>query len=225
MIFHFLFRSFQKWDLAAITRVRHLASVSKWIKDLVLRSYQRDSTVIYPPVEVERFTPQKQRESYYITITRLVAHKRVDLIIEAFNRLKLPLLVVGKGPDRSRLERHAKSNIHFLGFQSDDILPTLLGRARGYLSACEEDFGISLIEAQASGCPVIAYGRGGSLETILDGQTGVLFKEQTSAQLEDVVSHFEANITQFNAQFITENVQCFNKGRFLEEFSALVKQR
>jgi glycosyltransferase involved in cell wall biosynthesis len=175
----FLFLTFRRWDSTAVSHVGHLSSVSHWIKHWVQRVYQRDSTVIYPPVEVERFSPQDQREEYYMTVSRLVAHKRVDLIVEAFNQVKLPLLVVGEGPERSRLERNARTNICFLGFQADVQVASLLNRARGYICACEEDFGISMVEAQAAGCPVIAYGQGGALEIIKVGQTGIFFSEPT----------------------------------------------
>lgn len=217
-----LFLPFRNWDTTAILRVGQLASVSRWIREMVQLAYHRDSTVIYPPVEIERFTPQSQREDYYITVARLVAHKRVDLIVEAFNRLKLPLIVVGEGPERARLEHHARSNIQFLGFQPDKIIASLLCQARGYICASEEDFGISLIEAQAAGCPVIAYGRGGALETIIDGQTGIFFSEPTSAQLVDAVLRFESQIAGFNPQYISGEARRFRKDRFLDEFSAFM---
>jgi glycosyltransferase involved in cell wall biosynthesis len=217
-----LFQPFRTWDTSAISHVEQIASVSGWIRDLVQRVYQRDSTVIYPPVEVDRFVPQAQRENYYISVSRLVAHKRIDLIVDAFNKLKLPLLIVGEGPERARLERRAQDNIRFLGFKSDSNVASLLNKARGYISACEEDFGISMVEAQAAGCPVIAYGQGGALETILEGQTGYFFKESDSTVLADAIMHCESKIPDCDPLLVAENAQRFNKSRFLDEFSAFV---
>ncbi len=217
-----LFRSFRKWDSNAVVHVDRIASISHWVEDLVRNAYQRDSTVIYPPVEVDRFTPQAPREGYYMTVSRLVAHKRVDLVVEAFNRLKLPLVVVGEGPERSRLERSAQANVRFLGFQSDEKVASLLNRARGFISACEEDFGISMVEAQAAGCPVIAFGQGGALETVLEGQTGVFFREPDPASLTEAVLRCESLNSQFEPKQISENARRFNKGRFLDEFRAFI---
>jgi glycosyltransferase involved in cell wall biosynthesis len=143
--------------------------------------------------------------------------------VEAFNQVKLPLLVVGEGPERSRLERNARTNICFLGFQADVQVASLLNRARGYICACEEDFGISMVEAQAAGCPVIAYGQGGALEIIKEGQTGLFFSEPTSSQLVEAILRNESNTRNYSSQHISENAQCFNKARFLDEFSAFVK--
>jgi glycosyltransferase involved in cell wall biosynthesis len=214
-----IFSPFRNWDLTAIENVAGLAAVSHWIKDWVGRIYKRDSTVIYPPVEVERFTPQLERENYYITVSRLVAHKRIDLMVEAFNRLKLPLLVVGDGPIRAQLEQRAAENIHFLGYLPDEQVNDLLNRAHGYICAGEEDFGIALIEAQAAGCPVIAYGRGGALETVAAGETGLLFDEPNAEGLVEAVKIFETQIRNFNALNISQKTQRFNKRRFLQEFA------
>jgi glycosyltransferase involved in cell wall biosynthesis len=215
---------FRKWDTSAVIRVGQIASVSRWIQDIVQCVYHRDSTVIYPPVDVERFIPQVEREGYYITVARLVGHKRIGLIVDAFNQLQLPLLVVGEGPERARLEHRARPNIRFMGFQPDEVVASLLSRARGYLCASEEDFGISMVEAQAAGCPVIAYGRGGALETISEGETGLFFQEQTSANVVDSVLRCESQITDFNPLQISDHAQCYQKRRFLEEFSVFVEK-
>ncbi len=216
------FYPFRNWDTDAAIRVGQFASVSRWIRDMVKRVYRRDSTVIYPPVDVERFVPQVPRQDYYITVGRLFAHKRIDLIVDAFNRLKLPLVVVGDGPERVSLERRARSNVRFLGYQPDAITASLLCQARGYVCASEEDFGISMIEAQAAGCPVIAYGLGGALETITEGETGFFFREPSPESLAEAVLRFESQLTGFDPLNISKSAQWFNKRRFLDEFSAFL---
>jgi glycosyltransferase involved in cell wall biosynthesis len=215
-----LLAKFRKWDLAASGRVHQFAAVSRYIANCARRAYRRDSMVIYPPVEVERFSPQRERSDTYITVNRLVAHKRVDLMVDAFNRLRLPLLVVGEGPERSRLERRAGSNIRFLGFQPEKKVQELLGRARAYLCAGKEDFGIAAVEAQAAGCPVIAYCKGGALETVIEEQTGLFFDEPVVESLVDAVERFEARRQDFHPDQIAASVQYFNKQRFLNEFAA-----
>jgi glycosyltransferase involved in cell wall biosynthesis len=219
-ILHRLLAEFRRWDLAAVAHVDHIAAISYWIANRIQCAYRQESTVIYPPVEVERFSPHPVRGDYYITVNRLVAHKRVDLMVKAFNRLRLPLLVVGEGPERSRLERLARSNIRFLGFQSDENVANLLGRARAYICAGQEDFGIAIVEAQAAGCPVIAYHMGGALETIVEGQTGLFFDEPNPESLADAVERFESQRQKFQSDQIAASVQSFNKGRFLQEFAA-----
>jgi glycosyltransferase involved in cell wall biosynthesis len=214
-----LLAPFRAWDRAAVERVDRLASVSRMTASQVQAVYKRESTLIYPPVEVERFTPQPGRESYYITVSRLVAHKRVDLIVRAFNRLGLPLLVIGEGPQRLRLERLAQPNVRFLGFQPDTQVAHLLNQARGFMCAASEDFGIAVVEAQAAGCPVIAYRAGGALETIIEGETGLFFAEQTAESLAAAVEAFEKCRLSFCPDRIAASVQRFNSIRFLREFA------
>ena len=218
-----LFRSFRTWDVAAAARVDHFAAVSHWIGDWISQVYGRAAKVIYPPVDIERFQPQPERDEYFVALSRLVPHKRLDLIIEAFNRLKLPLLVIGEGPERRRLFRLACPNIRLMGFQNDDTVANLLSQARGFICATDEDFGIALVEAQASGCPVIAYGKGGALETVQDGQTGLFFEDQSAESLIDAVERFEQN--SFDPHACVQNTARFSKAQFQEEFKMFVEQR
>jgi glycosyltransferase involved in cell wall biosynthesis len=215
-----IFQLFRLWDTRAAASVDRNAAVSGWIAECVRRIYHRDATVIYPPVEVERFSPANERGDYFVALSRLVPHKRVDLIVEAFNRIQLPLVIVGEGPERSRLERQAKDNIHFVGYQSEASVSSLLNRARAFICACEEDFGIAMVEAQAAGCPVIAYGKGGALEIVLPGQTGIFFDEQSAESLAQAVLKFTClNLSAFDCAV---NAERFNKGRFISEFSSFV---
>lgn len=215
-----LFCWFRTWDAGVVGRVERMATVSHHIRQWVRRVYQREARVIYPPVDVERFKPGIERGDYYVSVARLVPHKRVDLVVEAFNRLGLPLLVVGDGPMRGQLERSAGENIHFTGFLGDEIMADLLGGARAFVSASEEDFGMAVVEAQAAGCPVIAYGKGGALETVTPGQSGMFFDEPCPESLAEAVGRFARRVREFDPLHIASCAQRFNKERFLRELGA-----
>ena len=215
-------RSFRAWDRGAASRVEAMATNSQTVRERIREAYQLEARVIHPPVEVNRFHPSPQRENYFITVTRLVPHKRVDLLVEAFNKLNLPLVIVGDGPELPRLQHMAKSNVKFLGFQSDDNVAELLGKARAFVCAAEEDFGIAIVEAQAAGCPVIAYGAGGALETVEDGVTGLFFGEQAEGSLIEALRRFEKIYPAFDAREIKKRAERFNKARFLDEFRGFV---
>jgi glycosyltransferase involved in cell wall biosynthesis len=165
------------------------------------------------------------REDYYITVSRLVPYKRVDLVVQAFAGVGRRLVVVGDGPELPRLRAMAGENVRLAGWQSDESLRELLGRARAFVYAAEEDFGISAVEAQAAGCPVIAYGRGGVSETIVDGQTGILYHEQTAEALSQAVRQFEEAPGRFQIEALRANAQRFSRSRFQQEFKAYVEQK
>ena len=179
--------------------------------------------MIYPPVDVQRFQPYQGRGNYFITVTRLVRHKRVDLLVNTFNQLKLPLIIIGDGPERSRLEAMAGRNIEFAGYVTDEKVSELLGKARAFVCAAEEDFGIAIVEAQAAGCPVITYGSGGALETVEEGVTGLLFAEQSVVCITDAVERFERGKTSFDIDILVKNARRFSKDRFLKEFTQFVE--
>jgi glycosyltransferase involved in cell wall biosynthesis len=181
----------QRWDRATAARVTHFIANSNHVRERIARIYGRDAAVIHPPVDIGRFHAHAQRDDYYVTLSALVPYKRVDLIVRAFNKLGRRLLVIGSGPERARLHRQANRNIEFTGWIPDAQVAELLARARGFVFAGVEDFGIALVEAQAAGAPVIAYARGGALETVVDGVTGVLFQEQTEAGLVEAVNRAE----------------------------------
>jgi glycosyltransferase involved in cell wall biosynthesis len=214
------FSRFRTWDMAAASRVARFAAVSQTISDWIRRAYRRGSRVIYPPVEVERFSPAEDRGNYFVTIARLVAHKRIDLLVEAFNRTGLPLVIVGDGPERPDLERRAAANIHFLGFQPDSVIAALLSRARAYVCPGEEDFGIAMVEAQAAGCPVIAYGAGGAREIVLENRTGKFFADPTPESLADAVESFDPRC--YASLDCVSNSRRFNKNQFLSELGDFV---
>jgi glycosyltransferase involved in cell wall biosynthesis len=210
-----IFRQFRTWDVGAAQRVHRFAAVSSWIADWVRYAYKREACVIYPPVEIERFSPACERDDYFVSIARLVPHKRVDLLVDAFNCLGLPLVIIGDGPERRRLEGHAKENVHFLGFQPDSVIDGLLNRARAYICPGVEDFGIAMVEAQAAGCPVIAYCDGGALEILVEHQTGIFFEESQTESLIAAVERF--NALSLSPHDCAANARRFNKKRFLSE--------
>lgn len=221
-VLNLVMEKFRAWDKAAAARVQEFVAISHGIAGRIRSAYQREARVIYPPVETERFSPNGQRGNYFVTLSRLVPHKRIDLAVEAFARLGLPLKIVGDGPQRKKLQKRATPNIEFLGYQSEEAVAELLGCARGFVCAAEEDFGIAIVEAQAAGCPVIAYKGGGALETVIDGVTGLFFAEQSSASLIEAVRRFEDVAHHFRSNDMQGNAQKFSKARFVESFREVV---
>jgi glycosyltransferase involved in cell wall biosynthesis len=218
MILHYL----RQWDIGASNRVDRFIAPSKWIAQCIQRAYHRRATVIYPPVDVKEVYEESKREDFFITISRLEPHKKVDLIVQAFNRLGLPLIVIGEGREFRRISRLAQTNIQLLGHQSEEVKQDLLHRARGYIHAAEDDFGITPVEAQAAGCPVIAYAKGGVLETVIDGQTGFLYPKQDVDSLIAAVERFEAEYLKLSSETIHQNATRFSKQRFQQELRRFV---
>jgi glycosyltransferase involved in cell wall biosynthesis len=215
--------SFRKWDFAAAARVDHVLTVSNWMASCIWRAYRRPADVLYPPVELSAFQPHTPREAYYVTVSRLVAHKRLDLVMEAFNALGLPLVVVGEGPELAHLRRLAGPTVSLVGWQPPDRLAEILGKAKAFIHAGEEDFGIAMVEAQGSGCPVIAFGRGSAPEIVQDGRTGLFFDEQSVPALMEAVRRCEGMEQPFDALECVQNAARFNRARFIEEFSRTVR--
>ena len=219
-----ILHSFRIWDQNAASHVDHFAAISRWTADCIRRAYRREAEVIYPPVEIERFKPLDPRRDYFVAFSRLVGHKRMDLIIDAFSKLRLPLVVIGAGPERRKLEARAADNIKFLGWKNDSAVAEILGRARALVHAAEEDFGLVMVEAQAAGCPVIAFGRGAARETVLEGKTGVLFSEPTVDSLIQAVQCFIEDEKTFMQNDILENAGRFCKERFQNQFAGMVER-
>ena len=221
-LINLVMEQFRTWDKNAASHVHEFAAISHGIAGRIQSAYQREARVIYPPVETERFSSNGHRGNYFVTLSRLVPHKRIDLVIEAFSRLQLPLKVIGDGPQMKSLQKRATPNIEFLGYQSEESVAELLGCARGFVCAAEEDFGIAIVEAQAAGCPVIAYKGGGALETVIDGVTGLLFPEQSAGSLIEAVQGFEDAAHGFRRNDMLDNAQRFSKARFTEAFQEFV---
>ncbi len=182
------------WDRLAAERVDHFIAISQEVRRRIAKIYGRESTIIHPPVDTQRFQPVRQVDDYYLMVGRLVPYRRVDVLIEAFNRLGRPLFIAGSGRDRERLEGLAGPNVTFLGYVSDDELPDLMARCRAFLFPGEEDFGIAPLQAMAAGRPVIAYAAGGALETVVPG-AGVLFAQQSPEAIINAVETFEPEST------------------------------
>jgi glycosyltransferase involved in cell wall biosynthesis len=215
-------QAFREWDKKAAARVHQFATISKAVSRRIQSAYQREASIIYPPVEVGRFKPAPKREDFYITVTRLVAHKRVDILVRAFSKLNLPLRIIGEGPELPRLQNMAGPNIHFLGYQSDEKVAEYLGKARGFVCATEEDFGIAIVEAQAAGCPILAYGQGGALDTVIDGTTGIFFAEQSPECLMEAIQRYEKIHSNFQTPDLVENSRNFTRDHFINKFKEFV---
>jgi glycosyltransferase involved in cell wall biosynthesis len=210
------------WDVAAANRVDVFVANSHYIAGRIRKAYRREAHVIYPPVEVDRFGVREKRDDYYVTVARFVPYKRVDVIVEAFTRLGLPLVVVGDGPDRSTVERRAGPNVRFVGRQTEAAVKEHIERAKAFVFAAEEDFGIAPVEAQAAGVPVIAYGRGGVTESVIPDETGLFFEAQTPDSLMEAVQRFELGAYRFDRARIRQNAERFSKARFQRRFRDLV---
>ncbi len=211
------------WDSVSSQRVNAFIANSNYIAHRIEKCYSRKATVIYPPVDVDRFSISDRKDNYFITVSRLVPYKRLDLTVDAFNELGLPLLIIGEGPAKKSLMRRAGKNITFLGHIPANLVENYLSKARAFIFSAEEDFGIVNVEAQAAGIPVIAYGRGGALETVVDGKTGLFFYKQNVEALVDAVKTFLHKEQDFDPQKIRRNALRFPRSRFEREFEAFVK--
>ena len=217
-----LLPSLRSWDKAAADRVGHFVAISEGVRQRIERFYRRDAVVIHPPVSVERFTVRDEHRDYFLVVSRLVPYKRIDLAVQAFGKLGLPLKVVGDGRDRQRLQAMASPNVEFLGRLPDHQVEELLSGCRAFVFPGEEDFGIAPLEAQAAGRPVIAYAAGGALETVVEGVTGLFFREQTAESLADVVAGFDD--ADFDGAAIRRHAEGFDKERFKSKLSAFVNE-
>ena len=220
----------RRWDARSAARVNHFVAISAHIADRIQRSYGRESSVIYPPVDIGRFDASTRRSPVYVTVSRLVPYKRIDLIVAGFRDLPgHQLVVIGEGPERSRIEELAGPNVQLVGQATNEERDRWLATARAFIFAADEDFGIAPVEAQAHGMPVIALGRGGVLETIRgldDGApTGVLFPDQTAEAIAKAVRLFEAKAERITALACRDNALRFSAERFRGEFDAFVHAR
>lgn len=218
LLLHYL----RVWDAASANRVDYFVANSDWIAKAIWRTYRRRAEVIYPPVDVEFFKPEIRRGNYYICTSRLAAHKRVDLVVEAFSRLGLPLIVIGQGPEYNSLKKLAAPNVKLPGWQPNIELAGLLGKAKAFVHAGEEDFGIAMVEAQAAGCPVITLDGGAAREIIIANKTGLFFKEQTIDSITEAVMAFENSAVEFDSSAISRNADRFSRDRFKTKFADLV---
>lgn len=211
------------WDYQAAQRVDYFIANSKNIQRRIKKYYGRESEVIYPPVDVENFKIADELGNYYLIGGRLVFYKRFDLAVRAFNKLGIKLKIFGTGPEEEKLREMAKDNTEFLGQVSDQEKAELYSRAIAFIHPHEEDFGITAVESMAAGRPVIALKKGGALETVVNGETGVFFEEQEWESLADAVIRFEPG--EFDSQKIREHAMKFGKERFKKEIANFVKEK
>ena len=212
----------RRWDRRASGRVHHFIANSRHVRERIRRCYDREADVVYPPVDVDRFRISNRTEDYFLIVSALVPYKRIDLAVDAFNRLGLPLRIVGDGPERGHLERRARPNISFLGWQPDDCLPDLYARAVAFILPGVEDFGIAPVEAQAAGRPVIALRAGGALETVLDGQTGDFFWPQTPEALVKTVRCFDPS--GFSPEDLRAHARRFDRSFFERRMRKIIAE-
>lgn len=221
LVLHYL----RLYDAASANRVDAFVANSRHVARRIWKIYRRKATVIYPPVDTEAFAVQPKKEGYYLTVSRLVPYKKVGLIVDAFTRMPdKKLVVIGDGPDFKKIREGAGPNVDMLGYRSAAELKAYLEHARAFVFAAEEDFGISPVEAQACGTPVIAYGAGGIRETVIEGETGLFFAEQTVDSLKAAVAAFEDDACLFDPFRIRAHAERFSKERFQGAFASFVEQ-
>ncbi|WP_278912597.1 glycosyltransferase [Deinococcus wulumuqiensis] len=210
------------WDHSTANRVDVFLANSEYVARRIWRTYRRPARVLYPPVDVDRFDHTRPREEFYFTMSRFVPYKKIDLIVETFTRLGKPLVVIGTGPDFDKVKALAGPNVQLLGRQPDEVVADYMARCKAFVFAADEDFGIVPVEAQAAGAPVIAYGKGGTLETVVADQTGVFFGQQNVESLSRAVALFESKADSFNAGVIRRHAEKFRPERFRAEFTAIL---
>ncbi|HZQ05327.1 MAG TPA: glycosyltransferase [Anaerolineae bacterium] len=208
-----LMHRMRQWDVAAAARVDHFIVNSNFVARRIEKFYRRPATVIPPPVDTDFYTLQEMpRREYYLVAGRLTGYKRIDLVVDAFRSLDKQLVVIGEGPEREQLERRASSNVTFLGATTRETLREHFSQARALIFPGLEDFGIVPVEAMATGCPVIAYGAGGALDTVREGETGVLFCEQTADGVREAIARFEKMT--FDAHHLRAHALNFSADKF-----------
>jgi glycosyltransferase involved in cell wall biosynthesis len=212
------------WDQLSANRVDHFIANSGFVADRIRSYYRRDSRVIHPPVDTDAFGPAAATDDFYLLYGQLVGYKRADLAIEAFNASGRRLLVIGAGQELTRLKRAARGNIEFLGFQPDAVVRDHLARCRALIFPGVEDFGITPVEAMASGRPVIAFGRGGALDTVREGLSGLFFQQASAADLNRAIDRFEATASQFQPERIREWSKRFDRSVFLRRIGAFIEE-
>ncbi|WP_224999731.1 glycosyltransferase family 4 protein [Cesiribacter sp. SM1] len=224
----YLLHRMRSWDIISTNRVDHFVANSQFIARRINKVYRREADVIYPPVDTDAFKLHENKEDFYLTASRMVPYKKIDIIVEAFSQMPdKKLLVIGSGPDYDKIKARATKNIELLGYQPFDQLKYYMQRAKAFIFAAEEDFGIIPVEAQACGTPVIAFGKGGSLETVSAPDTGVFFYEQTAKAIGEAVKVFEASKVSFDPIKIRAHAEKFSSQRFekqVEEYIAIKYQ-
>ncbi|GIV16554.1 MAG: glycosyl transferase [Armatimonadota bacterium] len=215
---------FRRWDVRTSERVTEFVAISHTVQERIRRFYGRDARIIYPPVDTDLYHPVSfaEKGEYYLVLSRLLPYKRIDVAIEACNRLRLPLVVAGEGRDEPRLRQMAGPTVRFTGRVPDEEARRLLSHARALILVAEEDFGLTPVEAMASGTPVIAYRGGGATESVVEGETGVFFERQEPEPLMEVLRQFHPS--DYDPQRCVERARVFDSTRFLSEWRQLLQE-
>ncbi|ADL51942.1 glycosyltransferase [Clostridium cellulovorans] len=222
-ILNYFLSAMRVWDNASADRVDYFIANSQNVARRIKKHYRRDSIVIHPPVRCSLFNISNIDEEYFLVVSRLQEYKRIDLAVKVFNTLGLPLVVIGDGPDREKLQSMAKDNIKFLGRASDEVIKEYYAKCRAFIFPGEEDFGITPLEAMASGRPVIAYGKGGALETVVNGRTGVFFEDQTEESLKNALIQFEK--MKFDKNEIRKHAESFDEEIFKKKIENFIENK
>ena len=217
-----LVAALRRWDYKAAQRVNKFIAISTEIQKRIYTYYHQPSVIIYPPVDTTRFAPAAKVDDYFLVVSRLIPYKRIDLAVQAATRLDVPLKVGGKGRDLDRLKEMAGPTVEFLGYVSDDDLPDLMARCKAFIFPGLEDFGITPVQAQAAGRPVIAYGVGGALDTVIPGKTGVLFSEMTVESLMAAMQAFDASA--YDTSVIRAHAEQFDTTVFKRQITDYVER-
>ncbi|MBW4580117.1 MAG: glycosyltransferase [Tildeniella nuda ZEHNDER 1965/U140] len=226
----YLLHRLRQWDVLSANRVDYFIANSHHTARRIWRCYRRSAEVIYPPVNTDRFRFQAHKQDFYVTVSRLVSYKKISLIVKAFNQLGKPLVVIGGGPELKRMQQLAQPNVQILGWQPDAVVEQYMAQAKAFVYAAFEDFGIAPVEAQACGTPVIAYGLGGTLETVRDVKqygemgTGLLFYEQTEAAIVDAVNAFEQYQSALNPDIVRSHALSFSPSVFQDHYQAFLER-
>jgi glycosyltransferase involved in cell wall biosynthesis len=219
LVMHYL----RLWDHAAAARVDYFVANSRTVRNRIRKYYRRDAAIIHPPVEVDRFQEEGRSGDYYLCLSRLVGYKRIDVAVDAFSQNGRRLVVVGTGPEAEKLKSRGARNVEFVGAVSDEERDALYLGCKAFVFPGEEDFGIVMVEAQAAGKPVIAFGKGGAAEIVVPDRTGVYFMEQTPNALTAAVANFEHREDSFFPETIRAHARLFSRERFEREFGDLVQ--
>jgi glycosyltransferase involved in cell wall biosynthesis len=225
-IIKFFLSSLRKWDLENTPNIDHFLANSHFVAERIRRIYNREATVVYPPVDTHSFALNNNvRKDFYVTAGRLVPYKNVDVIAETFSKMPdKKLYIIGDGPEKNMVAKYAGKNVILLGYQPKDRMVKYIQEAKAFILAAEEDFGITTVEAQSCGTPIIAYKKGGYLETVVDGQTGVFFEKQTTEDIQNAVTRFEQFQADFKPEKIRENALSYSEKIFNKHFVAQVKK-
>lgn len=211
------------WDFLASERVDVPLANSKTVQNRIRKYYRQEAEIVYPPVNVERFSPHKKNEGYFLIVSQLSRYKRIDLAVELFNRVGKRLVIIGTGPEEARLKRLAANNVDFLGFKSDEAVKEYLENCRAFIFPGEEDFGIAPVEAMACGKPVLAYHKGGLTETVIEGETGEFFNEPTVDSMEAGLTQLLIHEKGYSTEKIAKHAQQFSEENFQKKMRGLIE--